>query len=91
MTDSTNSLLFKRSKAKIDPLINRLHAQDTKMITVDLGDENIVGNTFGLINHDEHLKYLAYVTSGAYFSYATLIKLAGKFSQNYLGYQTRPR
>ena len=56
------------------------------MITVDLGDENLSGNTFGYVNHDEHLKYLAYVTCGAYFNYQTLIKLAGKFSQNYMGF-----
>lgn len=45
-----------------------------------MGDENRVGNTFGFINNDEHLKYLAYVTCGAHFDYKALIKLAGKFS-----------
>ena len=61
-----------------------LHSTDTKIITVDLfGDENRVTNTFGYVNHDEHLKYLAYVTCGAHFDYKTLINLAGAFTSNY--------
>jgi hypothetical protein len=87
-TDSTSSLLGRGSgREGLDNTISRLHAADTKIITVDLGNENKVGNTFGYVNHDEHLKYLAYVTCGAHFDYAMLIKLAGIFSENYNGQQ----
>ena len=89
MTDSATSLMgraFHKGKhsSSLDTVIGRLHAADTKIITVDLGNENRVANTFGYVNHDEHLKYLAYVTSGAHFDYETLTRLAGKFSQNYM-------
>jgi hypothetical protein len=87
LTDSKNSLMVRGSgRESLDTAISRLHAADTKIITVDLGDENKVGNTFGYVNHDEHLKYLAYVTCGAHFDYSTLIKLAGIFSENYMGF-----
>ena len=86
LTDSTTSLMGRSSTGKLDATIQNLHASDTKIITVDMGDENRMGNTFGFINNDEHLKYLAYVTCGAHFDYKTLIKLAGKFSQNYVGF-----
>jgi hypothetical protein len=85
MTDATTSLMGREGKKSFDKIIRTLHANDTKIITVDLCDENRVANTFGYVNHDEHLKYLAYVTFGAHFGYQTLIKLAGKFSQNYVG------
>lgn len=87
MTDATCSLLGRSTSQSntLDTVIQRLHAADTKIITVDLGDENRVGNTFGFVNHDEHLKYLAYVTCGAHFDYSALLKLAGKFTQSYLG------
>ena len=84
MTDSTNSLLGRPTTGKMDPMIQRLHQSDTKIITVDLGDENKVANSFGFINHDEHLKYLAYVTCGAHFDYQTLIRLAGILNTNAL-------
>ncbi len=86
MTDATSSLMARGGKKSLDTAIGQLHAADTKIITIDLQDENHVANTFGYVNHDEHLKYLAYVTSGAHFNFSTLIKLAGKFSQNYMGY-----
>ena len=87
MTDATCSLLGRSTSEpnSLDSAIQRLHSADTKIITIDLGDENRVGNTFGFVNHDEHLKYLAYVTCGAHFDYCTLLKLAGKFTQNYIG------
>jgi len=87
MTDATCSLLGRSTSQpnSLDSTIQKLHAADTKIITVDLGDDNRVGNTFGFVNHDEHLKYLAYVTCGAHFDYSTLLKLAGKFTQNYIG------
>lgn len=85
MTDATTSLMGRDGKKSFDKIIRTLHANDTKIITVDLCDENRVANTFGYVNHDEHLKYLAYVTFGAHFGFQTLIKLAGKFSQNYVG------
>jgi hypothetical protein len=72
MTDATCSLMattFKNSVKSLDTVVGRLHSGDTKIITVDLGDENRMGNTFGFVNHDEHLKYLAYVTCGAHFEY----------------------
>jgi hypothetical protein len=84
LTDSTNSLMARGGGKSLDTAISKLHAADTKIITVDLGDENKVGNTFGYVNHDEHLKYLAYVTCGAHFNYSTLIKLAGIFTENYM-------
>lgn len=80
LTDATNSLMGRSGKKSLDSVISRLHSGDTRIITIDLCDENRVANTFGYINHDEHLKYLAYVTCGAHFDYQTLIKLAGKFS-----------
>ncbi len=69
LTDATNSLMGRSGKKSLDSVISRLHSGDTRIITIDLCDENRVGNTFGYINHDEHLKYLAYVTSGAHFDY----------------------
>jgi hypothetical protein len=69
MTDATSSLMGRGSRRNLDTIIGRLHASDTKIITVDLCDENRVANTFGYVNHDEHLKYLAYVTCGAHFDY----------------------
>ena len=87
LTDSTNSLMARGGGKSLDNAIGRLHAADTKIITVDLGDENKVGNTFGYVNHDEHLKYLAYVTCGAHFNYSTLINLAGIFSENFPNYK----
>ena len=77
MTDSTTSLMGRDGKKRADKIIRTLHANDTKIITVDLGDENRVANTFGYVNHDEHLKYLACITFGAHFDYQKLIKLAG--------------
>ena len=89
MTDATCSLMGRSfngsSRKTLDSVISRLHSSDTKIITVDLGDENRVANTFGYVNHDEHLKYLAYVTCGAHFDYSTLVNLAGRFSQHYKG------
>ena len=82
LTDSTNSLLGRPITGKMDPMIQKIHQQDTKIITVDLGDDNRVANSFGFINHNEHLKYLAYVTCGAHFEYQTLIKLAGILNSN---------
>ena len=79
-TDATTSLMSRGGKKSLDSIIGRLHSNDTKIITVDLCDENRVANTFGYVNHDEHLKYLAYVTCGAHFDYQTLIRMAGKFS-----------
>ncbi len=72
----------------MDAVIGRLHAADTKIITCDLSEENRVADTFGYVNHDEHLKYLAYVTCGAHFDYKTLKNLAGKFSSNNMGNQS---
>lgn len=73
MTDATCSLMgrafFGGKKNWLDSVISRLHANDTKIITLDLGDENRIANTFGFVNHDEHLKYLAYLTCGAHFDY----------------------
>ena len=80
MTDSTNSLLSRSQKGRLDPLIQRLHQNDTKIITIDLGEDNKVANSFGYVNHMEHLKYLAYVSRGVYFDYTQLIKLAGAFN-----------
>ena len=83
MTDATCSLMARSmlsEKKSLDSVIGRLHASDTKIITIDLGNENRIANTFGYVNHDEHLKYLAYVTCGAYFDFSTLIRLAGVFS-----------
>jgi hypothetical protein len=85
MTDATSSLMGRSGKKNLDTIIGRLHSSDTRIITIDLCNQNKVANTFGYINHNEHLKYLAYVTCGAHFDYDTLIKLAGKFSQNYIG------
>ena len=69
LTDSTSSLFSKPLTGTLDPLLQRLHSTDAKIITIDLGDENKAANTYGFINHDEHLKYLAYITRGAHFSY----------------------
>lgn len=57
----------------MENIITKLHSSDTKIITIDLGDQNKVANTFGYLNHDEHLKYLAYVTCGAHFDYTNLV------------------
>jgi hypothetical protein len=38
MTDGTCSLMSRFVSGKLDPVIQRLHASDTKIITVDLGD-----------------------------------------------------
>jgi hypothetical protein len=73
MTDATTSLMARGGKKSLDNIIGRLHSSDTKIITVDLCDENRISNTFGYVNHDEHLKYLAYVTCGAHFNYKNLI------------------
>ena len=69
LTDATSSLMASPFCGKLDPLIQKLLSNDVKIITVDLGDENKVANTFGYINHNEHLKYLAYLTRGAHFDY----------------------
>ena len=81
MTDATCSLMARSSssskssskRGNLNTVISKLHSTDTKIITVDLGDENRVANTLGYVNHDEHLKYLAYVTCGAHFDYSTLL------------------
>lgn len=74
LTDATCSLLAKPISGKLDSVIAKLHTQDTKIITIDLGDELKVANNFGYVNHDEHLKYLAYVSLGVHFEYSTLIR-----------------
>jgi hypothetical protein len=62
LTDSNCSLLARPPSGKLDSTISKLHTADTKIITIDLNDENPVANSFGYVNHDEHLKYLAYVS-----------------------------
>jgi len=74
LTDATCSL----KQTRLDSVIARLHAADTKVITIDLGEENKVASTFGFVNHDEHLKFLAYVTCGAHFDFVGLMQLASK-------------
>jgi hypothetical protein len=69
LTDSSCSLLARSNCGKLEPSIVKLHMNDTKIITIDLGDENKVANSFGYVNNEEHLKYLAYVTLGAHFNY----------------------
>jgi hypothetical protein len=85
MTDGTSSLIGRgNGKSSLDSVIRKLHSADTKIITIDLGDENRVANAFGYVNHDEHLKYLAYVTCGAHFTYSNLLNLAGNFTANFI-------
>ena len=57
---------------KLDSILTKYQNLDTKIITVDLGSENKSTNNFGYINHDEHLKYLAYFSSGIHFDYENL-------------------
>jgi hypothetical protein len=80
LTDATCSLMGKPISGKLDSVISKLHINDTKIITIDLGDENRVTNNFGYVNHDEHLKYLAYVSLGAHFEYSNFMKLSGEFT-----------
>ena len=76
-TDASTSLLGRPLSGRLDPLVHKLHLTDLKIITVDLADENSLTKKLGLVHHEEHLKYLAYITRGAHFTYDQLIKLAG--------------
>ena len=72
LTDSTTSLMQNPITGKLDQILTNFMTQDTKFFTVDLGSENKSTNNFGYINHDEHLKYLAYVSSGIHFDFENL-------------------
>jgi len=51
---------------------------DAKVIAIDLGEMQSVANCFGYVTHSEHLKYAAFVTQGAYFTFEDFLRLSEK-------------
>ena len=93
-TDCTNSLLhlhdyksrisskdqnaFIEQFGQIDKSIHKLHLSDTRIISIDLQNENKTCNTLGYINHENELDYLTTITQGVHFTYKRLIEIDRK-------------
>ena len=61
-TQQRGGMLLDVNFGHIDKVIHKLHLSDTKIISIDLMNENKTCNTLGYINHENELLYLTQIT-----------------------------
>ena len=80
-TQQRGGMLLDVNFGHIDKVIHKLHLSDTKIISIDLMNENKTCNTLGYINHENELLYLTQITQGVNLTYDQLMAIDRKMCQ----------